>query len=96
MPKNDSKPILFGVVQNWVKTSYNKKYPQLDDLDQLYTDLQKESIDDYSDRTGIPYNSINYRVKKYFTPEMEVNIIQKRRRHQNNTKLSKINTDKEV
>jgi len=62
----------------------NKKYHQLDNLDQLHEDLIRESIDEYSKRTGIPYNCIAYIVKKYFPQEwlddIAINIKRKRLR----------------
>ena len=60
------------------KRRANKKYFELDDLDQLFEDLQKESRDEYAKRKGIPYNSVNHMVQTYFPKEWLAKIKVKR------------------
>jgi hypothetical protein len=62
------------------KRGSNKKYFELDNLDNLYQELQKKSIDDLSRELNVPYNSINWRVTQNFPKEWKNNIVRKRRR----------------
>jgi hypothetical protein len=59
----------------------NRKYVELDDLDNLFTILLTKSIGQFAKETGIPYNSIRHRVHKYFTQEMIDKIRRERRFH---------------
>jgi hypothetical protein len=66
----------------------NKKYYQLDDMDELYEKLQLLSIGALAKELGVPQNSIRHRVMKYFPPEWIANIKKDRRYKQ------EYNTDK--
>ena len=63
---------------NFSTRGSNKKYVELDDLDNLYEMLKEKSRDEISKELNIPYNSINYVVRKYFPPEWIANIKVKR------------------
>ncbi len=59
----------------------NKKYHFLDDLDYLYSELQVISIGDLAKKLKVPYNSIRYRVRRYFPKEWLDNIVKDRKYH---------------
>ena len=70
---------LFG--NEWKPRGSNKKYPELDDLDQLYDELLHNSMAQVAKNKGVPPNSIRHRVHKYFTQEMKDKIARQRRFH---------------
>ena len=52
----------------------NKIYEVLDNLDALYEELKKKYRDDLARELGVPYNSLNYIIRKYFPKEWIDNI----------------------
>lgn len=52
----------------------NKRYEVLDNLDALYEELKKKYRDDLARELGVPYNSLNYIIRKYFPKEWIDNI----------------------
>lgn len=69
--------------QEFTIKSPNSKYAELDDLDNLYKELQKMSIGDYSKKVGVPQNSVRYRVFHYFPQDWIRNIVKARNYHFN-------------
>lgn len=66
----------------------NKKYKDLDDLDWLFEQLQIMSIGQFCKKFNYPYNSVRYRVRRYFTEDQLALIKKDRAFHQKNkTKL---------
>ena len=70
-----------------VRNSY-KVHSSLDDLDNLYAELQTMSMGMVAKKYGVPYNSVRHRVMKYFLPEMIDNIKRQRRFHKNKGKIT--------
>ena len=58
----------------------NKKYPQLDDLDWLYAQLQNKTRVELAKEFNLPYGSINYQLR-YFPEDWMKNIKIQRRPH---------------
>lgn len=65
----------------------NKKYSQLDDLDEVYNLLLLHCPADVARMKGVPYNSLRYLIVKYLSPEQQANINWKRQPHSNKKKL---------
>lgn len=59
----------------------NHKYTVLDDLDFLFERLKIKSRDELAKELGVPYNSLNYRIQRYF-PEEWIKQIKIKRKHQ--------------
>lgn len=68
----------------------NHKYFRIDDLDWLYAELLKVSIGELSKRLNIPYNSLAFRVRRYFSPEQIEKIVKQRRFHKKKKTLEKL------
>lgn len=67
----------------------NHKYWQLDNLDELFETLKAKSIGEFCKETNIPYNSVRYRVERYFTDEMKAAIKRDRKPHKKKKTLVK-------
>lgn len=59
----------------------NQKYTELNDLDWLFEELKHTTRAELAKKLGVPYNSINYRVHKYFSEEKLKQIIVERRHY---------------
>lgn len=59
----------------------NKKYPELDNLDELLEKLKKKSITQLAKELGCPQNSLRSRLFKYCSKEQIDGIFKERRYH---------------
>lgn len=56
----------------------NHRYSELDDLDALYELLKADCVAQVARNLGVPANSIQYRVNKFFPKEWIQSIVKKR------------------
>ena len=67
------------------KRGANKKYPELDDLDWLYSRLKTMSITQLAKKLEVPQNSIRHRVFSHFPQEWIDSIVKERKYHSRST-----------